>query len=618
MRNIPLKDFPGVNSARGSSPVTAHEVLSELVRLHQTYSSRRSSLTEVWYDCYLKYLASNPLASRESLHAAQRITGISGHNWRARYVGSKAFDQVETIVSYFMGAMFPGSKFFGLRPLEPLEDPEWETILELVRCRLHESLNRNKFSTTVEVFMRELVITGLSAVCTPWMLGDTSLSAWSPFDVYLDPDSHDPNESNVIRTYKHTRGEYLSLLKDGVYPYGDKDVGGGYEPFAETNYKDALSVLQGVEPHDLGRGNSVVNVREFWGDLTLTDGTTLYNIVAQYTDTQLLNVYPNDYGDVRPFVFCRYIPLTKTPYGLGAIQPVLGQLSATDVLLNRRADSVILQTDQAYTYIEGGIVDPDLIEITPGAMIPVTAPNAIQPLPMQSTNLQVSVTDQIMLEQAIDKATGTGPYVGINAGRTQERVTATEVSAQKEAGGVRLSTRYTHIDTEFLVPFLSLYLSLHQNYSSQVYYIRLGLLTGPGKYYPVPPEMLQLPVKVYTIGSGHLTNKEVTVRQLLQWMQVAGSNQELAQRVDWGRTMEVFTHLMVPDYADQLLAPAPTQEALPQMGQQPGAMQGPDMNLRQEQALGAAEQAGMIPQLAQEVGASLGLNPAAPDLTNLA
>lgn len=612
---INLKDFE-VRSAREGGSVPVAEVLAQLVLVQRNYQSRRSGLTELWYDCYLKYLASNPLASRESLAAAQRITGITGHNWRAKYVGSKAFDQVETIVSYFMGAMFPGNKYFGLRPLEPIENPEWETVLELVRLRITEALRRNKFSIVTETFLREVVITGTAAVCCPWLLGDTCLSVWSPFDIYLDPDGTDPNACNVIRTYTHSRGEYLALLRDDVYPYGTKDLQSGFRPFGDNAYSDALRVLQGTEPYDMDRERSKVSVREFWGDLVLSDGTTLYNVVAQFTDSTLLNIYSNDYQNVRPFVFCRYIPLTKTPYGLGAIQPVLGQLSAADVLLNRRADSVTLQTDQAYTYEEGGIVDPDMLEIYPGAMIPVTKAGVIAPIPTQSTNLQISVTDQLMLEQSIDKASGTGPYVGVGTGRTQERVTAEEVKAQKDAGGVRLSTRYSHVNEEFFVPFLNLYLKLHQEYSDSVYYVRLGLPSGPGKYYSVPPAMLQVPVQVYSVGSGHLTDKEFTIRQLLQWTQVVGSNPEFAQRVNWEQTLSVFTHLMVPDYAEQLLAKMESSG----MGQAPAnpmANMPPGYNARQEEALGVAQETGQLPGLAQNIGATLGLNEPAPDLTQL-
>lgn len=611
MVSISLSAFTSVSSSRKQQGTSTQELHSLLVSLHRSYHSRRSGLTDIWYDCYLKYLASNPLASGESLAAAQRITGISGRNWRARYVGSKAFDQVETIVSYFMGAMFPSNKYFGLKPLEPIESTEWETVLELVRLRLADSLRRNKFSIITETFLRELVITGTSAVCTPWANGNTNLVAWSPFDIYLDPNATDPNAANVIRTYEISKGEYLALFKSGAYPYGSEKVDASYKPFSGDMYSSAIKALQGIDSDSIDAYSSQVSVYEFWGDLVLGDGTTLYNIVAQFTDSQLLNVYSNDYGDKRPFVFCRYIPVTKTPYGLGAIQPVLGQLSAIDVLMNRKADSVTLQTDQVYTYVEGGIVDPDLLDISPGAMIPVTVPNAINPLPTQSTNLQISVSEQLQLEQAVDKATGTGPYVGINAGRTQERVTATEVTAQKDAGGVRLSTRYSHINEEFFVPFLNLYLALHQTYSSEVYYVRLGIESGPGKYYAVPPAMLQVPTRVYAIGSGHLTDKEFTIRQILQWAQVVSANPALAQQVNWNSVLSVFTHLMVPEYAESMI----TKEQEPAQAMQ--GMQGPvppesPLSLRQEQALSAVEQAGVLPELAQGMGASLGLNEAAP------
>lgn len=614
VKSIPLKEFNAYASARGDSgSVTTAELFSQLSKEYDDYRNRRSSLVDVWYDCYLQYLASNPLASQQSLASAQRLTGITGNNWRAKYVGSKGFDQVETVVSYCMGAMFPGNKYFGLQPSEPIDTPEWQTVLELVRKRLTESLKINKFSTSVEIFLREMCITGLAAVATPWLNGNTSLSVWSPFDIFLDPDAEDPNAANVIRTYSHTKGEYLAMKRNDFYRYGSNESGGGSGNFfSDDTYLSAIKALQGLDLDSLGRdGPSKVEVREFWGDLVLQDGTVLYNVVAQYTGTELLDIYSNEYGDKRPFVFCRYIPLAKTPYGLGILQPVLGQLSAINVLLNRRADSVTLQTDQAYTYIESGVVDPDMLDIAPGAMIPVTMMDAIKPLPTQSTNLQVSVTDQIMLEQAVDKSTGTGPYVGINAGRTQERVTATEVTAQKDAGGVRLSTRYSHINEEFFVPFLTLYLFLHQQYSEQVFYVRLDIPAGPGKYYAVPPSMLQLPMKVYTIGSGHLTDKEFTLRQFMQWFQVVSVNPAFAQQVNWPQALSIVTHLMLPDYAEQMLSAPPTPEA-PMPG---GGLPGVEMNDRQQQALQSTQAAGQLPAMAQDIGASLGLNP--PSTSNL-
>lgn len=307
-----------------------------------------------------------------------------------------------------------------------------------------------------------------------------------------------------------------------------------------------------------------VEVFEFWGDIAVKN-IEFKDVQIVWTGNHVLLFNQNPYWSGKPFHFGTYIGLTGTPYGVGCLQPVLSDLYQQNILMSRRADNISVSSDVMFTALADGVTDMNQIYTAPGHVIPVSDHEAVRPLLFPSDQ-SVSVNEQGILEQIIDKATGTGPFIGVGAGRSAERVTAQEIQAQRDAGGNRLNGVYGHIEETSMIPFLEKYRELLRQFivsSSPVMIDDVEILFGP--------ELLQFPMSVRALGAGHISDKEFELRQLLQWTQTVASIEALSSKIgdaQWLALLKALTDRMVPDLSSQLV---PTLDDLIQRNQDQAA-----------------------------------------------
>jgi hypothetical protein len=591
-------ELPGEGLGDG---LDLQDVASEVTRLFRDYSQVRQDLEDDWLDCWAHYFG-NVRSQTHLRQAAARIVGDVNDDWRHRISTSKAYENIETICGYFQSAFFPNKEWFSLTPTEP----GYVELVKPVERYLQQKLEAARFSSVWDMFIRQAVILGTSAIALPWRVetakhkkrvmvktpvfgqfgeiideqqrfeikeedrlihNGPDFEVLDMFDFFLDPMATDPNNANVIRRMRKTKAEVLHLIEDGYYPYGSKysiiTCKGTSTPDVSESHKDTVKMFAGLEY----RPNEQIEILEFWGDIQLP-GKTYHNVVVTITGGKVLRFELNPYWYGKPFMVATYVPVNRSVYGVGALQPTLGLLHEMNILTNQRLDNLELGVDQMWTMIPDGTLRKEDIFTKPGQVFEVSDHNALQPVERADIGkLTITYEESSFLETRIDKATGTGAFISAGAGRSGERVTATEVQAQRDAGGNRLASRHQHLEEAVLIPTLSkLYIGCQQ-FTEHDEVVRLpSPQPGAHLYAQVGPNELVHNFRFNAQGATHIADKEFELRKWLDFLQTVGTSPQMAPQINWSLLLEKLVGKFGLDDAEALILPPapPPQPMMPE------------------------------------------------------
>lgn len=564
-RSVDITDIQSIGFDKDS--VKTDIILARLKELRRNYKAAREPLEILWDDYYASYLTTPAAARRVSSTSAKRQVGDVNTAWRHRLKSPKAFETVETIVSWMMSAYFPNEYWFDIRPQTPMYDANFQQQLDVIKFFLSKGLDQADLKRKFRMFLRELCIAGTAAIAFPLVGESLKLDVMPCYSFYLDPESQDPNESNLIRNYTVSTIQLIKLVKDEYFNVAElKDIvperGNNYNP-NQSIVDQNLSTFMGIQVGVNSEQKYYHEVYEYWGNLICDDGM-LINVRATFTDDTLLGIERNPFMK-RPFVIGSYIPLARSPYGVGALQPIASQLYYKDILTSRHADNVAVASDTMLEIVQGQVLEPDKLTIRPGQKIMVTKPGSINPIVMPASN--VAMQEMATIDQVIDKATGTGPYIGVNAGRSGDRVTAAEIAAQREAGGNRLTDVFSDIEVTVLLPLLKGYYYYLQQFATTMESV---IRTPTDEYYIINGSAFQQDIEFSILGAANVADKEYRTRQLQAFLDLAGSNEQMAQRVNWDEAIKALAQLIIPDMAMRIVQEAPPPPA-PEQQQMAGA-----------------------------------------------
>ena len=576
-----------------SQDLKLSDVASEVGRLYKEYQQNRQKIEEDWLDCWGHYFG-NMRSQNHLRTAAARIVGDVNDDWRHRIGTGKAYENVETICGYLQSAFFPNKQWFSLTPTEP----GYTDLVKPVEKYLQQKLDVARFQSYWDMFTRQAVILGTSVLALPWrvetqkckkrvmvrqpvfdqfgaeigdsehfvvkeeekvVFNDPDFEVLDMFDVFLDPQGTNPNDCNIIRRMRKTKAEVLDLIEDGFYNYGSKynvisAKGASPQDTSQTN-KETVRMFAGLEyqPNDL------VEVVEFWGTIHLC-GATYHNIVATVSGGQVLRFEANPYWYGKPFIVATYVPVNRQVYGLGALQPTLGLMHEMNILTNQRLDNLEFAVDQMWTFVPDGTLRKEDIFSKPGKVFEVSDHNALQPVGRGDINaLSITYEESQFLETRIDKATGTGAFISAGAGRSGERVTATEINAQRDAGGNRLASRHQHLEYTALIPTLIKLYSGCQQFTQHDQVVRMpSKVPGEHLYASVGPNELVYNFRFEAQGATYIADKEFELQKWLNFMQVVGSSPQMAPQINWPVVLEkLVMKFGLDDVESLILPPAP-------------------------------------------------------------
>jgi hypothetical protein len=547
----------------------------------QDWSSRRQEVEALWTAEWAHYFSTPESASWLRKQALDLGQSLDEGSWRHQIHTGKGFDLVETVNSYIQQATFPAEDWFDLIPQMPKngaggEEDNWLMRLERVKKLLQKKLKQANFEDWWDVFVRQLCVVGTSVMALPYRYdvkptfkkvkvrqpnGKSSfttvpiekviydgidLEVIDLFDFYLDPSSRFSGTADCacIRRITKTKAEVIRLIEEGVYPLIDiKDVKDAASSDLTTSrvFRQDISEMVGLLPESNFNANQSLELFEYWGDIYLDDIVYL-DVVCTIMGTKLLNIETNPFWDGKPFIVGTYVNTQGSPYGVSLLQPVIGQLHQMFEVQNHRLDCDELTVNPMYAVVDDGVIDFENLYSEPGKLIRVETPDNIRPIPIEREN-NVSVRDEQLLDQRIEKTTGVGAYLGVNSGRDGERVTAEEVKAQRSAGGNRLNRIHGHIETTALYKFLNKMYSHLQQFQETEEIVRVPSRKPSVVYdfWLVGEDELEDNYDVCPLGSSHVADKEYDVKNAVDFVSVMSQNEQLASRVNWDAIAEHIT-----------------------------------------------------------------------------
>jgi hypothetical protein len=227
-----------------------------------------------------------------------------------------------------------------------------------------------------------------------------------------------------------------------------------------------------------------------------------------------------------------FINLIEQSWGISPTTASAGLLAADRKFLNSRLDNLESSSQDAYTYTQDGVVDEDW-EVFPGAKIRVLSQDAIQPLQRGNTTLALTYQEEAALDSRINRNVGTIPAVGGASMRQAERVTAQEVLASKQAGGVRLNQYHISIERKATNKMLQLAYTVLSKYGTKrrkaVYDSELGEVTAAY----TPKETCCIEVQFKIAGSEAILAQDSELTRTLEYAQTAAQIPQAAEKVDW-------------------------------------------------------------------------------------
>lgn len=576
-----------------SYPVMEREqmVLHTLKRLHEDWKASRRGMEQHWMECWALYFGTKDAQDWLRSRALTQTVGNVGVDWRHHITQSKAYDLIETVIPYFKSASFPNEYWFDLIPTIPVPSEDLSMFLRILREFIKGKLDNANFKQVYEIYLRQLSVLGTSVVSMPWRFESKTtrkkvrtralhedeiqeievekiiynapeMRVEDMFDIWLDPDSDDPNKADLIRRFTLRRGEIVRLINDGVYNKARvSDVKGmrAWKRGYDNEEQDTVARFHHAETS--GLSTDVIEIHEFWGTLELPN-EELYDIVATWSGNVLLRLESNPYTGGKPFVIGRYTPLPQSPYGWGMLSPIMGNLHELDILANSRLDGLEITLQPTFLLRNDGTTDPASVVAEPGRVIPVADVDGIKQLITNNEFSAVSMNEEQLREQIIERRSGTSSFVGTSPGRSGERVTAAEVEATQSAGGNRLSGIYEGIERESLLTIVQRVYDYCQQFQS---YDEIVTLPGADPqqmmYATVGQTQLLYDMKVQPIGAKHIANKEYGIRQFTDWLAAMTSNEMLMAVVNWEQVAIELTRKFIEESPDRFINVGGQQQA---------------------------------------------------------
>lgn len=242
-----------------------------------------------------------------------------------------------------------------------------------------------------------------------------------------------------------------------------------------ADYLKAL-VKGGVNQGDLANLNqealkdnhvngTTVEVLEHWGDLTLSDGTTLRNWYAVVVGGKYLVAFEKNPFVINPFTYGAFITDTATKRGISPLYSVYELANTQEKYMRRTMDLQELNANPPILAGKGFFGDdPDAIDMYPGKIIEYDMQmyNNVPVTPMKFES-SVFSGDMEYIDGLMSEISGIFPNM---AGQSEsERTTATEISTKVEGQITRLKMIIDIINNYFILPCVENIAKLKANFT---------------------------------------------------------------------------------------------------------------------------------------------------------
>ena len=259
---------------------------------------------------------------------------------------------------------------------------------------------------------------------------------WDAYHCYWEPGARDVDSAAYVVLQTYVSKEDLLQLKfnpttgQGIYHNVDQLIQSGSAPQPKESAQWRALNLQG------NRYKDKFLIEEIWSDDQL---------VVIGNKQVLLRAQPNPYWHgKKPVVIARTMPDLFEMVGVSETSLVDHLQQALWTNHNMRFDNLHLTVMRGITYREGGVTDPNMLELRPRFKWPVTdhddiRPFEVQPLPPEAYG------EANALKADMQLISGINPYVSGSDLQSVDQNTATGVTALQEVAGRLLRAKAAQI-----------------------------------------------------------------------------------------------------------------------------------------------------------------------------
>lgn len=313
--------------------------------------------------------------------------------------------------------------------------------------------------------------------------------------------------------------------------------------FTEISKNQIYSNVEGLEilieesSNSFNQGeNKAVNgknleILEFWGDISLPDGTVLENYVATVAGrSKLIRFEPNPYI-INPFVFASFIEEPASKRGISPLYVAMPLNNISTTILNLQIEALKLIINKPYLAPKGSLCGN--IKIKEGAIIeydPSLMPK--EPIPLDFKDALVGWDFLKFFESKIESSTGIYKQMTGNPAVAAQR-TATEAGGIMLSQNIRLSKEVDMLNLKVKLPIIKKIASLTANFNFEPVEVKTHSASGDVNF-EIIDESIRQGNYDYSVNDGvAVLEKRSRTKQTLDMIYQFASRPEIAQKIKW-------------------------------------------------------------------------------------
>lgn len=538
-------------------------VIEFLKSLRNEWEIARAGLESDWHDAWANFISSpqaHQWLQRNELYKYVKVQRDDEEpecepsaeiEWRHKVPTGKGFEIAEVLWAYLMQATFSNEQWLSIT----VDEQEYADEANLIVKAMLNELKLSDFIVEYGDWLRQIIVTGSSAMRVSWCKEGCKLKfePISNYRVYVEPTKPAHKADLFVATFTTRRalkrmiGSY-NMLDDKLLMELKDTLKSTEETDMDTDRAfSGVNNVEGTTP----QGSDRLTIFEYYGSVYDDMDYLGSQCKAIMCGNHLIHFEQNC---PNPIVFGTFISLLEQSWGMSTTTASGGLLAADRVFLNTRLDNLYTSSQDAYTYREDGVLDPDF-SVHPGALIRVLDQDAIRPLMRGSNNLPLTYQEEAALDNRINRNVGTIPGVGSGQQRQAERVTAQEILAAKQVGGTRLNQYHMSLERRSVNRMLELAYTTLGKYGTTERKIRYKVDGSVYSIGYIPRESCAKEVHFELRGSEAVLGNNSELTRTIEFAQFAGqilqqmaASSQLTQagvtvQVDWEYILERAAYL---------------------------------------------------------------------------
>jgi len=297
-----------------------------------------------------------------------------------------------------------------------------------------------------------------------------------------------------------------------------------------SNFENLQEVsLKNASNSKICKGDQL-EILEYWGDITLSDGTVLKNKVITLAGRQNIIRFEDNPFIINPFIFAAFLEDPITKRGYSPLYVALPLNDASETILNLQLEALKLIINKPYLAPKGALSGK--INVKEGAVIeydPALMPN--QPVPLDFKDAIVGWDFLKFFESKIESTTGIFKYmIGSASGGNK---TATETSGLIASQNIRISKEIDFLNYRVKLPLIRKIAELVSNFCFDVQEIKVSSQNGDVEFVSID-ETIRQGNYDYLIGDSTAAfERKTKFKESLSFLFEMAKHPEVSPKIKW-------------------------------------------------------------------------------------